>query len=219
MRPRNLSTAQHLQRFVAVGAAAGGLSALVFTVAHQLLISSIWFAFPIMLVAGVLCGLCIALGFVLTDPAPSVQSWLRYNFSYLIMFVALGITSIVVFEPVTTIAALLKTNEPPNDLIGRALPVTGVFTVVSAGLLSLVQRTNARGALVILATTVLLVLFLGLNISILGLVAVPRSELGVVAEVIELLIVILGVYAALVALLGRRTLGVTEAKVASQPAV
>jgi hypothetical protein len=219
MQPRNLSTTRDLARFVGVGAAAGGVSTLAFTFAHQVLISSIWFAFPIMLGAGVLCGLCLALSFALTDPAPTIRRWLRYNLSYLAMFIALGITSIIVFEPVTTIAALLRANEPPRELISRALPVTGVFAVASAGLLTLVQRASARGALIIFVTTTVLILFLGLNISILGLVAVPRSELGTLVEVFGLLIAILGVYATVVALFERFTWGRNGATDSNQPAV
>ena len=38
------------------GALGGAIAALVFTWVHQWMISSIWFAFPAMLVAGVACG-------------------------------------------------------------------------------------------------------------------------------------------------------------------
>ena len=189
--------------FVGAGALAGALSALAFTAIHQLLINPIWFALPAMLGAGALCGVCLAWSYTLAVPRPGIGSWLRYNALYLLMFVALGVTSLVAFQPVTTIAALLKTNEPPVQLIERALPVTGLFTLGSAALVSALYRPGWRGAGGILLATVVLVLLLGLNISILGLVSVPRGDSGVLAEVLVLLGVLAGVYAALVVALRR----------------
>ena len=192
-----------IARFVGSGALAGGLSTLAFTILHQLLISSIWFALPLMLVAGALCGLCLAWSFTLVVPRPTIRNWLQYNSLYLIMFVALGLTSLAAFEPVTTIAALLQTNEPPRQLIDQALPMTGLFTLVVAGLLTAGYRPGWRGAAGLLLTAVVLVLVLGLNISILGLVSVPRSALAVLGEVLALLVVLTGAYVAVVVALNR----------------
>ena len=57
----------------ALGAFAGAFSALVFTVVHQVLISSIWFALPAMLGAGAVCGACIAWSYRLVTPSPSAS--------------------------------------------------------------------------------------------------------------------------------------------------
>jgi hypothetical protein len=92
--------------FVGSGALAGAVSALVFTVIHQLLISPIWFALPAMLAAGAICGVCLAWSYTLVAPLSSVGSWLRYNCFFLAMFVRSGSPPLVAFEPVTTIAAL-----------------------------------------------------------------------------------------------------------------
>jgi hypothetical protein len=132
-----------------------------------------------------------------------VWSWLQYNVLYLAMFVALGLVSLIAFEPVTTIAELLRTNEPPRELIGRALPVTGLFTLATAALLSLHYRPGWRGVAGLVVTTAVLVLFLGLNISILGLVAVPRAALSVLGEVVTLLFTLTAVYVAVVLVLNR----------------
>ena len=183
------------------------LSTLVFTVIHQVLISSIWFALGPMLLAGVLCGACLAWSYALVVPTITLRSWVRYNVLYLVMFVVLGITSLAAFEPVTTIAALLAANQPPNELIGRALPMTGVFTLGITAIFSYFYRTNWRGVGGILLTAVTLVLLLGLNISTLGLVEVPRASLGVLLEVFGLLLAIFGVYAAVVVLLERSRFG------------
>ncbi len=199
--------------FVGAGALAGSFSAFVFTAIHQLLISSIWFAFPIMLLAGALCGTCIAWSYMLVTATPTARSWLEYNLLYLVMFVALGVTSLAAFRPVTTIAALLAAHEPPNALIGRALPVTGLFTLAAATLLVIRYRPGWRRAGGVFVTTAVLVALLGLNISILGFVAMPRSELGVLLEVFLLLLAIFGVNAAAVMALGRsRFLGVEETR-------
>ena len=195
-----------IPRFIGTGALAGAFSAFVFTAVHQLLISSIWFAFPIMLLAGALCGACIAWSYTLVTATPTARRWLEYNLYYLVMFVALGITSLAASQPVTTIAALLAANAPPRELIDRALPVTGLFTLAVAILLIIRYRPGWRGACGVFVTTAVLVVFLGLNISILGLVAVPRSELGVLLDVLVLLVAMIGVYAAAVTALGRSRL-------------
>ena len=193
--------------FVVSGALAGAVSALVFTVIHQLLISPIWFALPAMLAAGAICGVCLAWSYTLVVPISSVNSWLRYNCFYLVMFIALGLTSLAAFQPVTTIAALLKSNEPPRALIGRALPLSGLFTLATAALLCVGYRPGWRGAGGLLLTTGVLILSLGLNISVLGLVGVPRAALGVLAEVFTLLVALGGVYAGVVVLLNRSRFG------------
>lgn len=194
-------------RFIGSGALAGAVSALVFTAIHQLLINPIWFALPAMLVAGAICGVCLAWSYTLVAPVSAVGGWLRYNCLYVVMFVALGLTSLVAFEPVTTIAALLQSNEPPRALIGRALPVSGLFTLATAALLCVAYRPGWRGAGGLLLTTGVLILSLGLNISILGLVEVPRAALGVLAEVLTLLVALGGVYVAVVVVLNRSRFG------------
>ena len=151
-----------------------------------------------MLLAGTLCGTCLTWSYALAVSAPTVKSWVRYNLFFLAMFVALGLTSLIAFEPVTTIAALLQTKEPPRALIGRALPVSGLFTLGAAALLCAVYRPGWRGAAGLLLTTGVLVLLLGLNISTLGLVEVPRAALGVLVEVLALLLALAGIYAGVV---------------------
>ena len=71
----------------------------------------------------------------------------------------------------------------------------------------LFHRPGWRGAGGLLVTTTALVLFLGLNISILGLVAIPRSAASVLAEVLTLLVALSAVYAAVVIALNRSRFG------------
>ncbi len=192
--------------FAASGALAGALSALIFCVVHQLLISPIWFALVAMLVAGAVCGASVAWSYAVAVDTKTVRSWIQYNAVYVAVLVALGITSLIIFEPVTTIATLLESNEPPRALIAKALPITGLFTLASAVLLIALYRPGWRGAGAILVTAVAVVAFLGLNISILGLVFVPKSSLYVIAEVFALIVTLALVYAASMAYARRSVL-------------
>jgi hypothetical protein len=207
--------ALRLAEFTVTGALAGALSALIFCVVHQLLISPIWFAIVAMLVAGAVAGTCLAWGFALVVKNQTVGSWLRYNMVFVLVLVALGVVSLIVFEPVTTIAQLLKSNEPPRALIGRALPVTVFFTVGSAALLTVWHRPRWPGAVAILVTTLVIVLFLGMNISILGFVFIPKSSLYVIGEVVALILVLALVYSVSMAYVWRVAL---QKKSISNPA-
>lgn len=189
---------------VGAGALAGGVSALVFTALHQVFINPIWFALPAMLGAGVLCGSCLAWNYSLLVSPPTLSTWLRYNAFFVGMFVALGLTSLATFRPVTTIAALLQAQAPPNKLIAQAFPMTVAFTLVTVGLLCLIYRPRLPAALAILLTATVMVLVLGLNISVLGLVSVPRSDQGVLLEVFLLLLALGAVNAILVVILQRK---------------
>lgn len=191
-------------RWPLAGALGGVAATVVFTVVHALLINPIWFALPAMLVAGAVCGLCIAWSYRRVVEVPSRRSWWLYNLQYLVMFVLLGLVSLVVFDPVTTIPALLAAREPPRELIARALPMTGGFTLGAAALLSLRYRTGVRGAVSLFTTTVALVVLLGLNISTLGLVEVPTSAAGILGETLTLLVILGGAYAVMVPVLAGR---------------
>ncbi len=156
-----------------------------------------------MLVAGGLCGTCLAWCYSLLVTGPTFRSWLLYNALFVGMFAALGLTSIASFRPVTTIAALLAAQAPPSKLIAQALPMTGAFTLAVAAVLWFLYRPGPRGALALLVTTAVMVLVLGLNLSVLGMVSVPRTEWGVLFEVFLLLASLGTVYALLVVVLRR----------------
>lgn len=192
--------------FASSGAMAGALSALVFCVIHQLIISSIWFAIGAMLVAGAVCGTCLAWSYALSIKNFTVGSWIQYNALYVCVLVGLGITSIILFEPVTTIPELLKSKAPPGALIARALPITALFTAGSAVLLTVLYRPGWRGVGAIFVTTVVVVLFLGMNISILGLVFVPKALFYVLAEVLVLIVSLALVYAGSMGFIWRHAL-------------
>jgi hypothetical protein len=163
----------------------------VFGVIHQLIISPIWFSIVALLVAGAVCGTCLA--------------W-SYALIFVGILVGLGLVSLLMFKPVTTIPALLRSNAPPRALIAQALPVTAWFMAGSAVLLTVVYRPGWRGAVAILATTVVVVLSLGLNISILGLVFVPKASAYVLAEVLVLIVSLALVYAGVMGIIWRNSL-------------
>lgn len=137
---------------------------------------------------------------------PWVGSWLRYNMVYVLMFVLLGIVSVLVFEPVTTIMALVVANEPPDELIGQAMPMTIIFTLATAILLSWRYGRNWLHYGAILLTCILLVLLLGLNVSVIGLVSIPGNSLYLIAELFGLIFAINIFYVAAFIALERKSL-------------
>lgn len=182
--------------FARSGAVAGAVSTFVFTVVHHIAISNIWFSFPFMLLAGALCGLGIGWSYGLLVGRPSTVNWLGYNLVYVTMLMLLGLVSALVFEPVVSMAALMQTSGPPDALIAQALPMTLVFTLASAVVISLLYGRSRLHFGAILLTTVVLVLLLGLNISALGLVSIPRGSVILVAEFLGLVVLLDVVYAA-----------------------
>ncbi|MFC2085794.1 hypothetical protein ACFLRO_01135 [Bacteroidota bacterium] len=188
------------------GALAGITSALVFTVIHDVLISDIWFSALPMMIAGGACGASLGWSYSLLIENPSIKNWVRYNLIYDAMFVALGVVSIVMFEPVTTIAKLIEANEMPHALIGQALPLTAGFTLVVVLVLGVLYGTRLLHYGSILVTTVLLVIFLGLNVSVIGLVAIPMGSIQLIVELFGLILAINAVYGFAFAVLERRIL-------------
>ena len=178
------------------GAVSGAVSAFVFAIIHHLFISDIWFSLISMMVAGAVCGLSIAWSYGVLVPSPSTGSWLGYNLLYVAMFVVLGVASVLVYEPVTTIAALVDTNSPPDELFRHAMPMTIIFTLLMALVMSLIYGRTWRNVGAILLTCTLLVLLLGLNVSTIGLVNIPRGSIHLVVELFALILVLNLVYVA-----------------------
>jgi hypothetical protein len=182
---------------VAPGAAAGALAALAFAAVHALWIADIWFSLVPMMIAGALCGATIAWSYGRLF-GPSIWTWLGYNASYLVALAVLGLVSLAVFEPRTTMAEVLAGDGPPVDLIADALPLTIAFTLATALILgALFGRTPAAFGTILVTTSVLVVL-LGLDVSVIGLIRIPTEMLYLVAEMVGLIVVLAGSFAALV---------------------
>jgi hypothetical protein len=198
-RDRNL-------RFLRSGAIAGAISAFAFAVIHHIFISDIWFSLGMMMAAGALCGLCVGWSYALLAESPSIRGWLRYNLLYVILLALLGLASVLIFEPVTTITALIESDGPPEALIRQAFPLTASFTLVAAVLVSLLYGRSWVRFGAIALTCAVIVLLLGLNVSVIGLVLIPRSSFYLVIESFLLILAINVVYAAAFTALERRRL-------------
>lgn len=193
-------------RLALSGAIAGAGSAFIFAVIHDLLISDIWFSLPIMLVAGALCGACLGWSYSRVVVSQSLRSWVAYNLIYDAMFVALGLVSVLLFEPATTMAALIASNGPPDQLIGQAMPITAVFTLAMALCISLIYGFSWSRFGIILLTSAVLVLLLGLNVSVIGLVRIPRGSWYLVFEMFALILTLNVMYVVVFVGLERRTM-------------
>lgn len=187
--------------YVRSGAIAGVASVFIFTVIHDYTISNIWNMFFIMAVAGALCGVCLAWSYVYVVGTPSLRSWAVYNGLYVLMMALLTVTSELVFEPITTVAALIAANDSPDELIRQALPMTAGFLLVFSVALSLIYERTLKGYGVLLLTSAVLTIFLGLNMSITGLVYVPSGTLYLIAEMLGLIALIGLVFAVAFAVL------------------
>jgi hypothetical protein len=182
---------------VVPGAAAGALAALVFATVHALWITDIWFSTVPMMVAGAACGATIGWSYGRLFE-PSIRTWLLYNASYVIALAVLGVVSVAVFEPRTTMAELLSLDGPPMDLIGEAFPLTIGFTLGTALVQSVLFDRTLAGFAAILVTCSALMLLLGLDVSVIGLVRIPTSSLYLVAELFGLIVVLAGSFAGVV---------------------
>lgn len=182
------------QRNLVAGALSGMASTLVFSVVHEIFISNIWFMLLPMLFAGALCGGLVSWSYGLLVPTPSRRGWLIYNLIYVALFGLLGAASVLFYEPVTTMAAVVTLNGPPTALIDQAMPMTIAFTLGMAILITLLYGRSRTNFLAVLLTCIVLVALLGLNVSAIGLVEIPTSSLVVIAELFGLIVVLNTVY-------------------------
>jgi hypothetical protein len=156
------------------------MSAAAFAVVHALLISPIWFSLPMLIAAGAICGFCLGWTFGLLFENPSLGSWFRYNVLFVGLLASIAIVSELVYEPVITIAEVL--NGPPGHLYLRAMPVTILTTLAISAIVFKLYGRTLEHFVSILVTSSVLVLLLGMNVSLMGLVFVPTEALYLVAE-------------------------------------
>ena len=64
----------------------------------------------------------------------------------------------------------------PHDLISKALPLTGAFVLIAGLTPALIWRRSLAALGVSLLTFGALIVLLGLNVSVLGFVAIPRDS-------------------------------------------
>jgi hypothetical protein len=180
--------------FVRSGAVAGIVSAVAFTAIHEVLISNIRFMLGPMVVAGALCGACVAWSYALLVPRPTTGSWIRYNATYLALFVGLAVTSIAVLEPIMTAAEAMALGDGPGELIARSMPLNLAAVIVGTALVTRLFRGGRRELGPVLLTVGLLVLFLGHNVSPIGLVEFESGDLYLLGELAGLIVAINAVF-------------------------
>lgn len=173
---------------LASGGIAGFMSVLAFTWIHDLFISDIWGMLPIMGVAGVVCGLSLAWSYSAVVQVPSPGSWIAYITAFTVMFCLLAVASVMVFDPVTTMAAVLAAGGPIDHLFGQALPLSIGFAVVFPIVLIRLFGKGWSSLGRVLMTSVLLMALLGMNVSAIGLVDIPVEGWYLVAELLGLVV-------------------------------
>lgn len=189
-----MKTKKWYEKWALCGAFSGMVSTLIFTIVHDIFISDIWFMLLPMLMAGALCGALLSWSYRLLVAIPSRRGWLVYNLLYVALFGLLGVASVLFFEPVTTMAAVVMLNGPPTELIDQAMPMTVLFTLGMAILITLLYGRSITKFFAVLLTCTVLVALLGLNISAIGLVDIPSGSLVVIAELFGLIVVLNAVY-------------------------
>lgn len=192
------------------GTIAGGVSTLVFTIIHSLMISQIWFMFIPMLVTGAMCGFFLSWSYNLLVCQPSVIGWLRYNFLYIILLFILGPISLVLYEPIMTIPELVSSpNGLPDELFRKVLPLVAVYTPLMALIITALHRRRWAGYGAVLVTCAVLVFLLGLNIAPLGLVFLTDGWVRMLLELVGLVVILNLVYVIVYLLIGRLWFGET----------
>lgn len=160
---------------LAAGAVAGAVSVTVFTILHQIFINPIWFMYPIMIIAGVVCGLCLAWCYDALVSRASWPTWWGFIGLINVMFGLLAWASAVIYDPIISMAEMVESSGGNPIPMGETLPLMVVFTLGWAGLLTAIYRAGWRGFGAASATIAVLMLLLGFNLSTVGLVDVPTE--------------------------------------------
>lgn len=185
------------------GGIAGAVSTAAFTVFHQIFINSIWWMFPIMLIAGIVSGVCLAWCYAVLVPRPSPRSWTLYVAMFTGMFGVLALASSAIYEPIITMAEVLESTSGNPVPVGETLGLMLFFTLSWAGLITWFYGGGWRAFGVAVITTSVLMLFLGFNVSTLGLVEIPTDGWVLMAEFFGYIAALGGFYGAVYAGLAR----------------
>lgn len=177
-------------RFILFGAIPGIISTLLFTIIHHIFISDIWFSISMMLVAGVVCGACVAWCYFLLNSKKSIWGWIRYNLLFEKLLMLLGLVSGLVFEPGTTVAAAIAANVPPIALIKQALPLTAVYNLLISMIIHQFYGKKWKQFGIIFLTCLIIVVLLGLNISVIGLESFTGSLIFLIIKLFLLILFI-----------------------------
>ncbi len=161
-----------------LGAAAGVLATVAFTVFHDLWISDIWATFAPMLVAGALSGLSLAWSYSTVPGPDSARRWFGYNAVHVGLLLALGVVSLAVLDPIMSMAEIMASPDPLGDVLPPAVPLMAAAAVLGAAVVWLAYGRRPASLAPMLVTQAMLVFFIGHNLAILGLVDIPANERG-----------------------------------------
>lgn len=164
------------------GAAAGVVATTVFTIAHHLFISPIWWAFPFMAVAGAACGASLVWCYSRLVGSATGRSWAIFVGLFTIMFGLLAVASSIVYEPIITMAEVVGSTGGNPIPIGESMSLMIIFTLGWAMFLSAIYRRGWHGFWAALMATTILMLPLGVNVSTMGLVEIPTAGWLLVLE-------------------------------------
>jgi hypothetical protein len=143
-----------------------------------------------------MCGFSISWSYALLTDAPSVAGWLRYNLLFIIFLFMLGPVSLVLFEPIMTIQELLASpNGLPDELFREVLPLVAVYTPFMALIITRLYGRRWISFGVVLLTSAILVLLLGLNIAPMGLIYLTDGWTKMLLELVVLIVTLNLVYA------------------------
>jgi len=186
---------------VARGAAAGVIATALFMIVHAYAILPIWEMTVPMMIAGAVCGVCIAWSYVRASDERTAARWFAFNGAYLLTLVALGVVSLLKLEPSWTFAELNTDNPPIGELLAQATPLMIGFTVIGAIPIWLTFTRRWSALPPILLTEAVLVLLLGHNVAIIGLVDLTAEGWSFVGLMFALVIFLGTAYAAIYAVL------------------
>jgi hypothetical protein len=206
--PHRLGGARHLVS----GAVAGTVTSVGFAALHDVLISDIWAMLVPMMVAGALCGLCLAWSYRLVFDRATPAGWVLYNLEFVALFALLGAISFALFEPVYTIPGLTTGAESPDALLRQAIPLSALFGLVAGAAIALARGRTAARATAITVTCVVLSVLLGHNAAILGMIHMTMDAVPLIASFYGLMAAILVGNAGAFLLLERRGLFAPEAQ-------
>lgn len=197
--PGTGSLNQRTATLVAMGAAAGAIATALFMIVHAYAILPIWKMTVPMMVAGAICGLCIAWSYAKVADDRTAASWFALNGAYVLTLIALGVVSLVGFEPSWTFAELNSDNAPLGELFAEAIPLMVGFTAIGAIAVWLSFSRKWSALPPILLTEAALVLLVGHNVAIVGLVDLTKEGGSFVGMMFGLIILLGTTYAVIYA--------------------
>jgi hypothetical protein len=159
------------------------------------MISDIWFNIVPMVTSGALCGLSIAWSYRQAETAPSTRRWITYNAYCTTLLIGLGGVSLLLLEPEYTMAELTNNDNALAMLMQPAAPLMTGGTIIGSLLLWAIYGPRSKTIIPILTTQALLMLLVGHNLAILGLVDIPRDQQYKILEFIGLTIFLAATFA------------------------